>query len=168
MSSTSVSFVSRGQEDEIIATIFPALKNGTYSGANTQSIKINIAAVPKAPESSATKTVVFTPEPVKTVQTAPSVTSAYSTSVAPTIARKSIFNKWLGIGARSEDVKILQRFLAKDKKIYPERLVTGYFGPLTKRAVGRLQLKYGLITNSRDSAYGVLDINTRTLLNALQ
>ena len=46
-----------------------------------------------------------------------------------------------------KDVKILQRFLAKDKKIYPERLVTGYFGVLTKAAVANfLPLKFATST----------------------
>lgn len=52
------------------------------------------------------------------------------------------FNTDLKFGMKSEKVKELQELLAKDKEIYPEGLVTGYFGPLTKAAVIRFQEKY--------------------------
>ena len=45
---------------------------------------------------------------------------------------------------RSEQVRLLQEFLAKDKAIYPEGKITGYFGPATKAAVKRFQVKYGI------------------------
>ena len=41
-----------------------------------------------------------------------------------------------------DDVKLLQTWLAKDSEVYPEGLVTGWFGPLTKKAVIRFQEKY--------------------------
>jgi peptidoglycan hydrolase-like protein with peptidoglycan-binding domain len=50
----------------------------------------------------------------------------------------------LVIGDRGENVRLLQEFLATDPEIYPEGLITGYFGPLTARAVMRLQKKAGL------------------------
>ncbi len=43
---------------------------------------------------------------------------------------------------RGEDVSLLQEWLANDASVYPEALVTGYFGPLTKAAVSRFQEKY--------------------------
>ena len=45
----------------------------------------------------------------------------------------------LRIGMSGEDVELLQEVLATDPEIYPEGLVTGYFGPLTRNAVKRLQ-----------------------------
>ena len=51
------------------------------------------------------------------------------------------FDRNLTIGARGEDVKALQQFLI-DENVYPEKLVTGYFGPLTRAAVIRFQEKY--------------------------
>ncbi|MFH0859479.1 MAG: peptidoglycan-binding protein [Patescibacteria group bacterium] len=47
-------------------------------------------------------------------------------------------------GMTGEDVKLLQEILATDPDIYPEGLVTGYFGNLTKNAVKRFQKIAGL------------------------
>ncbi len=52
--------------------------------------------------------------------------------------------KRLQRGMRGEDVTILQEMLATDPEIYPEGLVTGYFGPLTWGAVKRFQKKMGV------------------------
>lgn len=51
----------------------------------------------------------------------------------------------LRIGMSGEDVKLLQEVLATDPEIYPEGLVTGYFGPLTRNAVKRLQKIAGFV-----------------------
>ncbi len=50
----------------------------------------------------------------------------------------------LVVGSRGEDVRLLQEILASDPDIYPEGFVTGYFGPLTSRAVSRIQARTGL------------------------
>ena len=47
-------------------------------------------------------------------------------------------------GMRGEDVELLQEILATDPEIYPEGLITGYFGPLTKKAVKNFQKKAGI------------------------
>ncbi|MFH1714083.1 MAG: peptidoglycan-binding protein [Candidatus Nealsonbacteria bacterium] len=52
--------------------------------------------------------------------------------------------KRLRRGMTGEDVKLLQEILSTDSEIYPEGLVTGYFGPLTERAVIRFQKKMGV------------------------
>ena len=44
-------------------------------------------------------------------------------------------------GMTGDDVELLQEILATDPEIYPEGLITGYFGPLTKRAVKMFQKK---------------------------
>jgi hypothetical protein len=56
--------------------------------------------------------------------------------------------------------RILQFLLAGDKEIYPEGLITGYYGPLTKAAVQRFQLKYG-VTTATDPYYGYAGPATR-------
>jgi len=50
----------------------------------------------------------------------------------------------LSIGMTGDDVKALQLALAADFDIYPEGLITGYFGPLTFQAVKRFQKKWGI------------------------
>lgn len=63
---------------------------------------------------------------------------------APVVARAQ-FDRDLFIGTRGNDVKQLQQFL-KDRgpSIYPEGLVTGYFGPLTREAVKRFQALHAI------------------------
>jgi peptidoglycan hydrolase-like protein with peptidoglycan-binding domain len=46
--------------------------------------------------------------------------------------------------ATNGEVSKLQQFLATDKTIYPEGLVTGYFGSLTEAAMKRWQAKNGI------------------------
>ena len=67
------------------------------------------------------------------------------TPVAPaTLSSTASLTKELSPGAKGDDVKALQEYLAKDKDIYPEGLVTGYYGPMTTAAVRRFQAKYGI------------------------
>ena len=47
-------------------------------------------------------------------------------------------------GVTGEDVELLQEILATDPDVYPEGLVTGYFGPLTRNAVKRFQKIAGI------------------------
>lgn len=48
----------------------------------------------------------------------------------------------LSRGTSGDDVRKLQEFLSKDKDIYPEGLLTGFFGPLTEAAVKKWQEKH--------------------------
>lgn len=52
------------------------------------------------------------------------------------------FKSDLKFGSRGPEVKELQKCLAKDKEIYPEGIISGYFGKATKEAVIRFQEKY--------------------------
>jgi hypothetical protein len=58
----------------------------------------------------------------------------------------SVFSQDLYYGMNSSEVECLQQFLANlGNDIYPEKLVTGYFGPLTQSAVQRYQAFKGII-----------------------
>jgi peptidoglycan hydrolase-like protein with peptidoglycan-binding domain len=59
----------------------------------------------------------------------------------------SLFTSDLFYGMSSNEVKCLQQFLANlGPSIYPEKLITGYYGPLTMAAVKRYQAMKGIIT----------------------
>jgi hypothetical protein len=63
-------------------------------------------------------------------------------------------------GQISDQTRLLQEYLSKDKTIYPEGKVTGYYGPLTKKAVGRFQERYAL-AKAGDSFFGLAGPKTR-------
>lgn len=71
------------------------------------------------------------------------------------------FTKTLFLGMRDPEITLLQQFLARNPLIYPERIVTGYFGLLTQKALKNFQRKYGIPEN------GVVDQITRDKLNQL-
>lgn len=54
------------------------------------------------------------------------------------------FTKQLRRGVKNQEVTNLQEFLSQFPDIYPEALVTGFFGPLTESAVKRFQKKHGI------------------------
>ncbi|MBY0294128.1 peptidoglycan-binding protein [Patescibacteria group bacterium] len=66
----------------------------------------------------------------------------------------------LEFGMSGSDVTELQTFLASDSTLYPEGLVTGYFGSLTKSAVARFQTRNGI------SAVGRVGPATLPVINA--
>jgi peptidoglycan hydrolase-like protein with peptidoglycan-binding domain len=84
-------------------------------------------------------------------------------STTPAAAVSAIFTKSLDIGMQNDDVKRLQQLLATDSEIYPEGLVTGYFGRLTQSAVQKFQKKYGVVSEN-DSGYGYVGPKTRAKL----
>ncbi len=50
----------------------------------------------------------------------------------------------LSEGSSGEQVKVLQAALAADPTVYPQGLITGFYGPLTKMAVMRFQHEHDL------------------------
>ena len=84
--------------------------------------------------------------------------------------RTSEITTELRIGSHGEEVKLLQIWLSKDSRIYPEAITSGYFGYLTKKAVIRFQEKYAseiLAPQGLKSGTGIVDILTRKKLNEL-
>lgn len=74
---------------------------------------------------------------------------------------EEFFPRTIRSGTRGEDVQRLQTFLKQFRTIYPQGLVTSYFGPLTRSAILRFQRQYRLLQT------GVVDNATRSRLNAL-
>src|SRR3989344_4173639 len=77
----------------------------------------------------------------------PLAASAATAGACPNLARS------LSRGISGNDVLRLQTFLARDPSIYPEAVLSGYFGPLTERAVQRWQVKFGVISSG--PGYGI-------------
>lgn len=79
----------------------------------------------------------------------------------PTLSR----NLYLGINdsAVGGEVTELQKFLAEDSDVYPEGLITGYFGSLTEKALKRWQAKYNVVSSGspNTTGYGVVGPKTR-------
>lgn len=93
------------------------------------------------------------------------------TSTQPVNLPPGILSKALtlaaGVGTKGNEVTVLQNFLkAQGSNIYPEGLVTGYFGPLTLKAVQKFQEKYGIAV-SGDAGYGFVGPKTRAKINSL-
>ena len=67
----------------------------------------------------------------------------------------------LSLGMTGEQVRVLQDFLRKWPAVYPEGLVTGYFGRLTLSAVKTFQSVLGI------EPVGVVGPKTKNTLNTL-
>src|SRR3989344_4742569 len=71
------------------------------------------------------------------------------------------FSRVLTQGAIGDDVKQFKKFLKTFPDVYPEGLVTGYFGPLTETAIKKFQEKNGI------ESVGVVGPKTQAKLNEL-
>ncbi len=72
----------------------------------------------------------------------------------------STLTQTLSLGMTNDQVANLQRYLAQHPNIYPEGKVSGYFGPLTEKAVKKFQEENGL------EPVGIVGPKTRTLINS--
>ena len=97
----------------------------------------------------------------QTVPTIPQLPASASGAArqggASTIART------LSSAMRGDDVSLVQRLLAQDTSLYPEGLVTGYYGKLTRAAVERFQVKHGIAVEG-NPGYGWVGPRTRAKL----
>lgn len=78
-----------------------------------------------------------------------------------TVTEFNTFLTTLSLGSKGDAVLALQALLAANPDIYPEGLVTGYFGKATEKALKRLQKENGLEQAGRTGP------RTRQLLNRL-
>ena len=79
----------------------------------------------------------------------------------PLIASAESLTRQLEYGMSGADVSVLQTFLARDTSIYPEGLVTGYFGSLTKAAVSNFQARNGIAVVGRVGPVTMAAINAQ-------
>lgn len=79
----------------------------------------------------------------------------------PLFASAEALSRQLEIGMSGSDVSTLQTFLAQDNTIYPQGLVTGYFGSLTKSAVSNFQARNSIATVGRVGPVTLAAINAQ-------
>jgi len=81
------------------------------------------------------------------------------TSEVATVKEEIKLTKNLYKGVSGNEVKEVQKFLKQFSEIYPEGLVTGYYGPMTEKAVKKFQERDGLPVT------GKIDETTRSKIN---
>lgn len=91
------------------------------------------------------------------------VASVAPQSIVPSVAQASTLRRTIQLRTIGDDVSLVQRWLSQDTTIYPEGLVTGYFGPLTLSAVKKFQTKHGIATDG-EPGYGIVGPKTRAKL----
>ena len=120
----------------------------------------------KMPSTSPKKEMVDDIKKVKNEESRPVESSSGTVSIssATPLRELPLLSRPLAQRARSPEVGVLQVFLASDKSIYPEANVTGFYGPATKRAVQRFQIKYKITTPS-NPYYGIAGPKTIAEIN---
>jgi hypothetical protein len=96
------------------------------------------------------------------------IISTSQKSIIELVDHKCEITKKLQKGSKGVEVEILQNWLAKDTKLYPDGLVTGYYGSLSEEAVKRFQQKFSdelLKPWGRVEGTGIVDEATREKLN---
>lgn len=87
------------------------------------------------------------------------VMSALGALMVPPPSHAATLNRQLEVDAQGADVAALQTFLSRDASIYPQGLVTGYYGFLTKAAVSNFQTRYGIDSVGRVGPITLPEIN---------
>ena len=102
----------------------------------------------------------------------PAVPSSVAQPSASALGVSPAFNRSLSTGSSHSDVVRLQKLLNSD----PDTRVsasgagspgkeTNFFGSLTKKAVQKFQMKYGVVKSSSDPGYGLVGPKTRAKLS---
>lgn len=76
----------------------------------------------------------------------------------------AIVTSQLDVGDRGTEVTEVQTYLATDASLYPEALVTGYYGQLTKAAVERFQAAEGIVSAGTPATTGYGRVGPRTMI----
>jgi len=86
--------------------------------------------------------------------------------IIPSVTNAQDLYRQLQVGSRGADVSELQTFLATDPSIYPQGLVTGYFGSLTKAAVSNFQARNGIQVVGRVGPITMAAINSQLAMGS--
>ena len=85
---------------------------------------------------------------------------------APAQKPQHDFQTDLALGQTSDEVKALQDCLRWDGEFPANAESTGYYGPVTQKAVGDYQFKHGVLAAPTSPGYGRCGPKTRVALNA--
>ncbi len=154
VSNTTLYFTNNSVSEQTLSIfLLPQNDDGTYNGMIGK--KLDIVIMP--PGSAA---------PPASVTAALPTSEPASANTGIKVVHTVTFTQYFYKTSRASQVKALQQFLAQDKTLYPEGLITGYFGALTELAVQRFQERYGIAKNG-DEGYGIVGPKTRAKLNSL-
>ncbi len=137
----------------------------TNTGKNQQSVTLRIAPTNASSYDQAKeKSIYISVKPAASAPAGGTPTAGVSSS------QHYAFTKLLYRGISGADVTALQQYFAKDTSIYPEGIISGYFGALTERAVQRFQARHGIVSSGTPSStgYGLVGARTRAKLNSVQ
>lgn len=100
------------------------------------------------------------------VSTASTPSTTGSSAASPALRGGLTLSRYLERGMSGTDVSELQAFLARDTSIYPEGTVSGFYGPLTERAIERFQVACGIVNagDYQSTGYGRVGPRTRVAL----
>ena len=98
-------------------------------------------------------TVVYHDTPVTVVPSTGTVTVPPVATLAVSLP-SVVFTKTLKLGMTNDDVRRLQEILKTMPDIYPAGTVSGYFGPLTQKAIQAFQAKYGIVSSGTPATTG--------------
>jgi len=73
-------------------------------------------------------------------------------------------NGQMDLGDRGSNVTNLQTFMAANPTIYPEGLVTGYYGQLSAKSVRNFQTAYGIVSQGTPSTTGFGRVGPSTIV----
>jgi len=83
--------------------------------------------------------------------------------IIPLYANAAFITQTLDFGDSNADVTTLQTYLAQSTIFYPEALITGYYGQLTKAGVERFQTSHSIVTSGTPETTGYGRVGPLTL-----
>ncbi len=93
----------------------------------------------------------------------PAAVLLFALASTGTASALTMLTSSLDFGARGNNVISLQQFLAADSSLYPEAIVSGYYGSLTRAAVQRFQCRQGIVCGGDAASTGYGRVGPRTL-----
>lgn len=142
---------------------------------NTQTYYYSIHTYDKKPNYSVGTVLYLKPQQGKTSiehvaqqQTSTPATTPAGSTTGTTVSLPRIVGPFK-IGDENENVRVLQQYLARDKDIYPEGITSGFYGTLTRKAVERFQIKYGIVSSGtpESTGFGLAGPTTRAKIQEI-